>query len=229
VIGTGWCAHRRVACGRYRGRELTAKTPRERGDRGEPHCDVGGCRGGAVWPSDGGPRWQQKFLDGAAFGAWRTRVGGRDWMRWRDGVLLGALHRAGRLAGAADERSRWRPMEFNGAVVLSLESAPRGSGNGGVAPLRKGKWRQRGLGHGGGARRDGSRPDGRWRRGIGPDEGDKGGAGRVGCKGRGGRVGRMPLGPARRENKEESGMGHKDDRAEMILGYDEKKKKAFGF
>jgi hypothetical protein len=39
----------------------------------------------------------------------------------------------------------------------------------------------------------------------------------------------MPLGPARRENKEESGMGHKDDRSEMILGYDEKKKKIFGF
>jgi hypothetical protein len=28
-------------------------------------------------------------------------------------------------------------------------------------------------------------------------------------------VGRMPLGPARRENKEENGMGRKDDWAEM--------------
>jgi hypothetical protein len=33
--------------------------------------------------------------------------------------------------------------------------------------------------------------------------------------GQSGRVGRMPLGPARRENKEENGMGHKDDWAEM--------------
>jgi hypothetical protein len=39
----------------------------------------------------------------------------------------------------------------------------------------------------------------------------------------------MPVGPARRENKEESGMGHKDDWAEMILGCAEKKKKVFGF
>jgi hypothetical protein len=29
--------------------------------------------------------------------------------------------------------------------------------------------------------------------------------------GRSGRVGRMPLGPARRENDEESGLGRKDD------------------
>jgi hypothetical protein len=33
--------------------------------------------------------------------------------------------------------------------------------------------------------------------------------------GRSGRVGRMPLGPARRENKEENGMGRKDDWAKM--------------
>jgi hypothetical protein len=59
---------------------------------------------------------------------------GRDWMRWRDGVLLGALYRAGRLAGATGERSRWRPVEFNGAAVLSLESAlsgPEREGRGG--------------------------------------------------------------------------------------------------
>jgi hypothetical protein len=82
----------------------------------------------------------------------------------------------GRLARAAEERSRWRPVEFNGAAVLSLESAPRGRGNGGVAPLWKGKWRRRDLGCGGGARRDGNRPDGRRRLGR-PREGDKGGAG----------------------------------------------------
>jgi hypothetical protein len=39
----------------------------------------------------------------------------------------------------------------------------------------------------------------------------------------------MPLGPARRENKEESGMGRKDDWAKMILGCAEKKKKVFRF
>jgi hypothetical protein len=33
--------------------------------------------------------------------------------------------------------------------------------------------------------------------------------------GQSGRVGRMPLGPARRENKEENGMGRKDDWTEM--------------
>jgi hypothetical protein len=44
----------------------------------------------------------------------------------------------GRLSEAAEERSRWRPMEFNGVVVSRLESAPRGRGNGGAAPLWKG-------------------------------------------------------------------------------------------
>jgi hypothetical protein len=83
----------------------------------------------------------------------------------------------GQLAEAAEERSRWWLMEFNGAAVSSLESTLRGRGNGGAAALRKGKWRRHGSGHGGGARHDGSRPDGRWRRGIGPEEGDEGGAG----------------------------------------------------
>jgi hypothetical protein len=69
-------------------------------------------------------------------------------------------------------------VEFSGAAVLSLESAQRGRGNGGEAPLRKGKWRRHGLGRGGGARRDGSRPDG-WRRLGRPSEGDEGGAGRA--------------------------------------------------
>jgi hypothetical protein len=45
--------------------------------------------------------------------------------------------------------------------------------------------------------------------------------------GRSGRVGRMPLGPARRENKKtkKKEMGRKDDWAEMVLGCAEKKKK----
>jgi hypothetical protein len=66
----------------------------------------------------------------------------------------------GWLAEAAEERSRWRPVEFNGAVVLSLEFAPRGTGNGGAVPLWKGKWRRSDSGCGGGARRDGSLSDG---------------------------------------------------------------------
>jgi hypothetical protein len=66
----------------------------------------------------------------------------------------------GRLAGAAGERSRWRPEVFNGAAILSLECAPRGRRNGGAAPLWKGKWRRRDLGRGCGARHDGCRSDG---------------------------------------------------------------------
>jgi hypothetical protein len=81
-------------------------------------------------------------------------------------------------------------------------------------------------GSGGGARRDGSRWDGRRRLGR-PREGDEGGAGRVGCEGR---VDRMPLGPAQRENKKkEREMGRKDDWAKMILGCAEKKEKVFRF
>jgi hypothetical protein len=76
----------------------------------------------------------------------------------------------GRLAEVAEERSRWRSVEFNGAAVSSLKSTLRRRGNGGLVPLRKGKLRRRGLGCGGGARCDGSRPDG-WC-GIKPEEGD---------------------------------------------------------
>jgi hypothetical protein len=47
-----------------------------------------------------------------------------------------------RLAKAAEERSRWRPVECNGAAVSSLESAPRGRGNRGAVLLQKGKWRR---------------------------------------------------------------------------------------
>ena len=106
-----------------------------------------------------GRRWTEVAAEVSRWGSiWSTKNGswGRDWMRWRDGVLLGALYRA------AAERSRWRPVEFNGAAVLSLESAPKGRGNGGAAPLRKGKWRRCGLGRRGGARRDSSRLDGQW-------------------------------------------------------------------
>jgi hypothetical protein len=179
AAGTGWRARRHVACGRYGGRELSAETPRERGDQGEPHHGVGGCRGGAVWPGDGETKRRRTELDGRAIWVRMERADARNgkvvWRRCSRVPFIGR----GRLAGAAEERSRWRPVEFNGAEVLSLESAPRGRGNGGAAPLRKGKWRRRGLGRGGGARHDDSRPDGQRRLGR-PREGDEGGAGRAG-------------------------------------------------
>jgi hypothetical protein len=123
---TGRRAHRRMARSRYGGQELTAETPRERGDRGEPHRGVGGHRGGAAWPGDGGLRRWRKFLDGAV--VWSTENGswGRDWMRWRDGVLLVALYRAGWLAGATGERSRWRP-EVRYQVIGYSKGRRRGS------------------------------------------------------------------------------------------------------
>jgi hypothetical protein len=67
------------------------------------------------------------------FGARRTGVGGGIGWVGEIGVLLGTLYRAGRLAEAAEERSRWWPMQFNRAAVLSLESAPRERGNGWAA------------------------------------------------------------------------------------------------
>jgi hypothetical protein len=94
----------------------------------------------------------------------------------------------GRLADAAEERILWRPVEFNGVVVSSLESAPRGRGNRGGSRYRRG-------GGGGVARdtrRNDSRSDGRWQRDIGPEEGDEGGVGRVCCKGRVGPMTRWP-------------------------------------
>jgi hypothetical protein len=44
----------------------------------------------------------------------------------------------GWLAKAAEERSRWWPMEFNGAAVLSIEFAPRGGGTEGQYYFRRG-------------------------------------------------------------------------------------------
>jgi hypothetical protein len=146
TTGIGQRARWRVARGRYGGQEHTAETPRERWDRGEPHRGVGGHRGGAVWPGDGGPRWRQKFLDEAAFGARRTGVGARIGCGGEMGCSWALYIGPGWLARAAEERSRWRPVEFNGAAVLSLESAPRGRGNGGAAPLRKVKSRRCRLG-----------------------------------------------------------------------------------
>jgi hypothetical protein len=119
---------------------------------------------GSVWSTENGS-WGGIGCDGEMGCSWALYIG------------------QGQLARVAEERSEWRPVEFHGAAVSSLESALRGGETGG-APLQKGKWRQRGSGRGGGAWRDDSRPDGRWRRGIGPQEGDKGGVGRVGCKGR---------------------------------------------
>jgi hypothetical protein len=128
-----------------------------------------------------------EFLDGAVFGARRMGVGGGIGCSGEMGCSWVLYIGQGRLAEAAEERSWWRPVEFNGAAVSSLESSLRGRGNGGVAPLQKGKWRPRDSGCGGGTRCDGSRSDRRRRRGIRPEEGDEGGAGRVGYKGQVGR------------------------------------------
>jgi hypothetical protein len=128
-----------------------------------------------------------EFLDGAVFGARRMGVGGGIGCSGEMGCSWVLYIGQGRLAEAAEERNWWRPVEFNGAAVSSLESSLRGRGNGGVAPLQKGKWRPRDSGRRGGTRCDGSRPDRRRRRGIRPEEGDEGGAGRVGYKGQVGR------------------------------------------
>jgi hypothetical protein len=176
VTATGQRARRRMARGHFRGRELTAEAPREKGDRGEPHCGVGGCREGTVWPGDGETKRRRTELGRRAIrvqmkqaDAWNGKV---VWRQYSREPFVGQ----GWLAGAAEERSRRRPVEFNGAAVLSLESVLRGRGNGGAALLRKGKWRRHGLGCRGGARRDGSRPDGRRRLGR-PREGDDAGGG----------------------------------------------------
>jgi hypothetical protein len=171
MAGMGRRARRCMARGRYGGQELAVETPRERGDRGGPHRSVGGHRDGAVWPGDGEKKGQRTELGGRAI---RVRM---ERAEARNGKV--PFIGRGRLAGATEERSRRWPVEFNGAAVLSLESTPRGRGNGGAAPLRKGKWRRRSLGCRGDARRDGSRPHGRRRLGH-PREGDEGGAGRAG-------------------------------------------------
>jgi hypothetical protein len=107
--------------------------PRGWGNRGDPHHGVGGHRGGAVWPGDNGQRWRPEFLDGVVFGAQRTGVGGGIGYGGEMGCSWTLYIGRGRLAVATEERSQWRPMEFNGAVVSSLESALRGRGNGGAA------------------------------------------------------------------------------------------------
>jgi hypothetical protein len=184
-------------------------------DRGESIHGVGGRRGSVVWPGDGGPRWRPEFLDEVVFGAQRMGGGGRIGCGGEMGCSWALYIGRGRLAEAAEERSWWWPVEFNGAAVLSLEYAPRGRGNEGEALLWKGKWSRRGLGRGGGARRDGSRPDGRWRRDIGLEEGDEGGAGRVGCKER---VGRFRKWKMKMKMKIELGWAARDVWAEFKLG-----------
>jgi hypothetical protein len=90
TAGTGRRAHRRMARGRYGGRELTAETPRERGDRGEPHRGIGGRRGGTVWPSDGETKQRQTELVGEQYGCgWSEPMRGMG--RWCGGGALGCL------------------------------------------------------------------------------------------------------------------------------------------
>jgi hypothetical protein len=76
ATGTGWRAHRRVAHGRYVGRELAVETPRKRGDRGEPHR---GRRWAArEWGEAGDElqRWRLNSSDAWQLGA---RKGGAKW------------------------------------------------------------------------------------------------------------------------------------------------------
>jgi hypothetical protein len=146
-VGPRWtrCRDGAARC-RYGGRELAAETPRERGDLGEPHRGVGGCRGGAVWPGNGETKRRRTELGGRAIWVRMERADARNgkvvWRRCSRVPFIGR----GRLTGAAEERKRRRPVEFNGAAVLSIASAPSGRGNGGATPLRNGKWRRRGLG-----------------------------------------------------------------------------------
>jgi hypothetical protein len=64
------------------------------------------------------------------------------------------------------------------------------------------------LGRRGGARHDSSRPDGQWRCGNRPEEGDEGGVGRVGCKGRvGWMTGWAGFGNGKRKWKNGVGLG----------------------
>jgi hypothetical protein len=85
-----------------------------------------------------GRRWTEVAVGVSRWGSlWSMGNGswGQDWLRWRDGCSWALYIGQGRLAEVAEERSRWRPVDFNGAVVCSLESTPRGREDGGAAPL----------------------------------------------------------------------------------------------
>jgi hypothetical protein len=80
VTRTGRHTRRRVARGRYEGRELAAKALRE---RGEPHRGVGGRRG-AVWPGDGETKRRRTKLGGSAIRVGMERADARNGkMVWR--------------------------------------------------------------------------------------------------------------------------------------------------
>jgi hypothetical protein len=78
TAGTGRGACRRMARGRYGGQELAAETPRERGDRGEPHRGVGVRRGGADWPGDGETKQRRIELGGRAIWVRMERADARN-------------------------------------------------------------------------------------------------------------------------------------------------------
>jgi hypothetical protein len=81
VTGTGRRTRRRMARGRYKGRELTTEALRE---RGEPHRNVGGRRGGAVWPGDGETKRRRTKLGGSAIRVGMERADARNGkMVWR--------------------------------------------------------------------------------------------------------------------------------------------------
>jgi hypothetical protein len=88
-------ARRRVARNRSEGRELTAEAPRERGDRGEPHCSVGGRRGGAVWPGNGETKRRRTELGGSAIRVRMERAAARNgkvvWRRCSRVAFIGRV------------------------------------------------------------------------------------------------------------------------------------------
>jgi hypothetical protein len=96
-----------MARDRYEGRELTAEAPRERGDRGEPHRDVGGRQGGAVWRGDGETKRQRTEPDGSAIRVRMERADARNgkvvWRRCSRAAFIGR----GRRSGSNPTVARW--------------------------------------------------------------------------------------------------------------------------
>jgi hypothetical protein len=95
-----------VARGRYEGWELTAEGPRERGYRGEPYRDVGGCRGDAVWPGDGEIKRRRTELGGSAIRVRMERANVRNgkvvWRRCSRAAFIRRGRRKGGGRGVTD-------------------------------------------------------------------------------------------------------------------------------
>jgi hypothetical protein len=94
--------------GRYEGRELTTEAPRERGDRGEPHRDVGGRWGGTVWPGDCETKWRRTKLGGSAVRVRMERADARNGkVVWRRCSRVAFIGRGQRKGGGRGVIRRW--------------------------------------------------------------------------------------------------------------------------